>query len=487
MQLLDGKVILSASDLTGFLACEHLTQLELKAVRGLIERPVRDDPELDVLTRRGEEHELAHLARLKAEVGKVAEIRTTDRWTRADLEAAQADTVAAMRDGADVIYQATFFDGRWRGHADFLLRVDTPSDLGHWSYEVADTKLARRVKTSALLQMSNYSEHLTGLQGICPERMHVILGNGSTESFPVNDFAAYYRAVKARYEAAVAGPEQVTYPDPVEHCSVCRWQDVCIAKRREDDHLSLVAGMRRDNTRRLTAVGVGTVATLAGNGDSLSVEGIGDAVLQRLQQQARLQVQQRDTGQVTYELLAPEPGLGLSALPPPSAGDLFFDMEGDPFAADNGLEYLFGVVEITEGEPGFHAWWGHDEAGEKAAFAGVIDFGMGRLRAHPALHLHHYAAYEPNRLKSLMGRYATREEEVDRLLRGGVLVDLYQVVRQSVRVSQESYSIKKLEPLYNGTRQAAIADAASSIVAYEEWLKTGDQAQLEAIERYNEE
>jgi predicted RecB family nuclease len=486
MQLLDGEIILSASDLTGFLACEHLTQLEMKAVRGLVERPVRDDPELDVLTRRGEEHELTHLTRLKTQVGKVAEIRTTDRWTRADLEAAQAGTVAAMRDGAEVIYQATFFDGKWRGHADFLLRVDTPSDLGAWSYEVADTKLARRVKIAALLQMSNYSEHLTSLQGICPERMHVILGDGSTESFLVNDFAAYYRAMKARYEAAVAGPAEPTYPDPVEHCGVCRWQDVCVARRREDDHLSLVAGMRRDTTRRLTAGGVGTVATLAQSGDGLVVEGIGDAVLQRLQQQARLQVQQRDTGQVTYELLPPEPGLGLSALPPPSPGDLFFDMEGDPFASDNGLEYLFGVVEVAGG-PRFHAWWGHDEAGEKAAFEGFIDFAMDRLGADPDLHIYHYAAYEPGRLKSLMGRYATREEEVDRLLRGGVLVDLYQVVRQGVRVSQESYSIKKLEPLYNGTRKAAIADAGSSIVAYEEWLKTGDRAQLEAIERYNEE
>ena len=162
-------------------------------------------------------------------------------------------------------------------------------------------------------------------------------------------------------------------------------------------------------------------------------------------------------------------------------------MEGDPFAGEHGLEYLFGVVEVERGQSKFRAWWGHDAGEEKAAFEGFMDFVMERLEAFPDLHIYHYAAYEPNRLKSLMGRYGTREAEVDRLLRGGVLVDLYQVVRQSVRVSQESYSIKKLEPLYMGKREADIADAGSSIVAYEQWLESRNPALLESIERYNEE
>jgi predicted RecB family nuclease len=486
VHLLDGEIILSPTDLTGFLECEHLTQLELQAVRGLIERPIRDDPELDILTRRGGEHEQAHLDRLRAEGRTVCEIQSQGQ-SRADLLAREAETLAAMRSGIDVIYQATFFDGRWRGHADFLTKVATPSDIGAWSYEVADTKLARKVKTAALLQMANYSEQLARLQGVRPERMHVVLGSGVTESFRVDDFAAYYRAVKARYEAAVIGPPRATYPDPVDHCSVCRWQDVCKARRREDDHLSLVAGMRRDATRRLVDGGVSTVAQLAVMDPGAEVDRIGRAVLEKLRQQARLQVRQRETGVVEYEHLQPEPSLGLARLPAPSPGDLFFDMEGDPFAGDYGLEYLFGVVEVVDGQPKFHAWWGHNATEEKAAFEGFIDFAMERLEACPDLHVYHYAAYEPNRLKSLMGRYATREDEVDRLLRGGVLVDLYQVVRQSVRVSQESYSIKKLERLYMGERQADIADAGSSIVAYEQWLESRDPAKLESIERYNEE
>jgi uncharacterized protein len=486
MHLLDGEIVLSATDLTGFLECEHLTQLELKAVRGLIERPVRDDPELDILTRRGGEHEQAHLARLRGERRSVVEIRS-DGQSRADLLAREAETLAAMRSGAEVIYQATFFDGRCRGHADFLLRVEIPSDLGAWSYEVADTKLARKVKTAALLQMSNYSEQLHRLQGVYPERMHVVLGTDATESFPVRDFAAYYRAVKVRYEAAVLGPERETYPDPVDHCDVCRWRDVCLARRRVDDHLSLVAGMRRDVTLRLVDQGVSTVVGLAEMDPAVEVDRVGGGVLDRLRSQARLQLRQRDSGEVGYELLPPRPGLGLSLLPEPTPGDLFFDMEGDPFAGEHGLEYLFGVVEVEGGRSKFRAGWGHDATEEKAAFEGFMDFVMERLEAFPDLHIYHYAAYEPSRLKSLMGRYGTREAEVDRLLRGGVLVDLYQVVRQSVRVSQESYSIKKLEPLYMGKREADIADAGSSIVAYEQWLESRDPSLLESIERYNEE
>jgi len=177
MQLIDGTVVLSASDLTGFAACAHLTQLELAVTRGERTRPKRDDPLLGVLSRRGGEHEEQQLERLRAEGRTVVEI-TADSSTADGLRRAEADTLVAMRDGVDIVYQATFFDGRWRGHADFLLRVDRSSDLGAWSYEVADAKLARRVKAAAPPQMCCNSEHLARLQGLVPEHVHVLTGDG---------------------------------------------------------------------------------------------------------------------------------------------------------------------------------------------------------------------------------------------------------------------------------------------------------------------
>ena len=198
-------------------------------------------------------------------------------------------------------------------------------------------------------------------------------------------------------------------------------------------------------------------------------------------------------------MLLPGPGAsidrerGLATLPPPSPNDLFFDIEGDPYAFDDGLDYLFGVLE-TDGT--FHSFWSRDENGdftleaERRAFEQLMDFIVERLDADPSLHVYHYAAYEPTALKRLMGRYGTREDEVDRLLRGGVLVDLLRAVRQSLRASVESYSIKKMEQFYGFVREIDLRDAGSSIVAFEQWLELGDGERpsadhLDRIEAYN--
>ena len=392
-----------------------------------------------------------------------------------------------MRSGADVIYQATFFHGRWRGQADFLERVESPSELGDYSYEVMDTKLARHAKVGAILQTSNYSEHVTRLQGAKPERMHLILGDRTRLSYLVSDFGAYYRAVKRRLEGIVDKGHQpgTTYPDPVAHCAMCDWVEQCVERRIADDHLSLVAGMGRHQIERLREHGVTTLAGL-GALDATTVSGIGNQTLTKLHNQARLQLSQRETGEVSFELLPHEGDKrGLAALPEPSPGDLFFDMEGDPYVGVHGIEYLFGVTELVGDEQKYTAFWGHDDAGEKRAFEQFVDLVMQRLAADPALHIYHYAPYEPTAMKKLAGRHATRETELDALLRGGVFVDLYRVVRQGIRTSQDSYSIKKLEPFYMGQRETEVVGGAQSIEAYEEWLETTDQSILDDIEAYN--
>lgn len=174
----------------------------------------------------------------------------------AGLAAGEAATVAAMAAGAEVIYQATFFDGRWRGHPDFLFRVDAPSVRWPWSYEVGDAKLARRVKAAAILQTCSYSGHVERIQGSAPQQIHVVGGDFTTRSYRLADFAAYYRRVKTAFEAAVNAVADDAYTWPVAHCGVCRWAEVCDDRRRREDHLSLVAGMRRSQARKLAAAGL---------------------------------------------------------------------------------------------------------------------------------------------------------------------------------------------------------------------------------------
>src|ERR1700737_4533958 len=487
MQFLDGRLIVSPSDLTGFLECEHLTQQELAAARGEIERPERKDPELEVLTRRGLEHEARQLAELRTSHRRVVEFAFPE-GTIDGLTQAHAQTVAAMQEGADVIYQGTFFDGRWRCHPDFLLRVERPSKLGTYSYEVADAKLARKAKAAAVLQCCVYAEQVGVVQGVEPEHIQLILGDGSEEKLRLKDYGAYYRSVKRQFEETVFAPAMTTYPDPVDHCRICRWIDVCEARRRQDDHLCLVAGMRRDQTRRLNLAGIKTVAELGASPVDQSIQGINEMALTRLRQQARLQAEQRHSDTLPFEVLPPlGEHLGFQSLPAPTPDDLFFDIEGDPFVGDSGLEYLFGILEIGEGTPRHHAFWGHDPDEEQAAFEQVVDFLIERLNRNPDLHVYHYAPYEPNALKYLASSYATREAEVDRLLRGRVLVDLYRIVRQSVRIGTESYSLKELESLYPGNASPGTPDAAGSIVAYEDWLESRDQRLLDEIARYNED
>src|SRR5438270_1464143 len=400
MQFLEGQLIVSPSDLTGFLECEHLTQQELAAARGEMARPERDDRMLDMLSRRGLQHEGKHLAGFRAKGLKTVEFPFPE-GTIANLEKAHAETVAAMKAGAHIIYQGTFFDGRWRCHPDFLIRVERLSKLGDYSYEVADAKLARKAKAAAVLQCCVYSEQLAAIQGIDPEQFKLILGNNTEEDFRVKDYGAYYRSVKRRFEEAVLAPAVQTYPDPVDYCRTCRWIDVCELRRRQDDHLCLVAGMRRDQTRRLQLAGVPTMTALA-TSPVEPVQGINDQAIARLRRQAKLQVEREQVGQLTFEVLAPlGEHLGFQGLPAPTPADLFFDMEGDPFIGEDGLEYLFGITEMVEGSPQHHAFWAHDTQAEKRAFEEVMDVLTERLDRHPDLHVYHYAAYEPSALKWL--------------------------------------------------------------------------------------
>jgi predicted RecB family nuclease len=485
MEHAERQLIFSATDLINHLECTHLTHLNIEVALGRENlTPSRSDT-TDLVARKGDEYERSHLDRLAGEGREIVRIESEPglEGTRRGAR----ETVEAMRAGAEVIYQGVLFDGvRWRGYSDFLHRVERPSELGSFSYEVADTKLARRVKPYFLLQLCFYCELIEAIQGVQPARMHVVLGTRESQVFRVAEFAAYYRSVKRGFESIVGAGLSSTYPEPVEHCGVCRWEERCVAWREADEHLSLVARIQRSQRTRLVERGIETVTQLAAAEPADRPPRIGAVTFDGLRAQARLQMVKRTTGELRYELLAPAEECGFARLPQPSEGDVFFDMEGDPFF-DEGLEYLFGVVLLEAGGPQFRVFWATDRSSEKQAFEGFIDFVIERLEWFPDMHVYHYGPYEATAIKRLIGLHATREDEVDHLLRSEVLVDLHTVVRQGVRVGQPNYSIKSIEAFYMDKRDTEVAEGGDSIVAFERFLETGDRSLLDAIERYNED
>jgi predicted RecB family nuclease len=464
----------SASDLVGHLDCHHLTALDAAVARGTASKPKIWDPVLETLAERGRAHERQYLEKLKESGLSVVEIEGGGIST-----SQVAQTLDAMRAGTAIIYQGALLQGVWSGRADILRRVEVPSDLGAWSYEVIDTKLARETKGATVLQLSLYSELLAVAQGRAPEHMYVVTpGTGfEPEVYRTQSFGAYYRRVKKGLEQFMdgGGSQSTTYPEPNPHCELCAWRLPCDQRRRDDDHLCLVAGISKIQTNELRGHEVSTLATLAKMPLPLAwkPERGSAAPYERVREQARIQFDGRTAGKPLYETLAVEKGLGLSRLPSPSPGDVFFDLEGDPFVEDGGLEYLFGYAFEEEGLQ-YVGDWAVSRADEKRVFETFVDFAMARWEKYPDFHIYHYAPYEPSALKRLMGRYASREEEIDRMLRGQLFVDLYQAVRHAVRASIESYSIKEMEKFFGFNRATPLKDASRALANIQTALEIGD-------------
>lgn len=493
MKLTGQELRFAPTDLAHHLSCRHLTALETGVAVGDHKRPFLADPRLELLRHRGLEHEDAYLERLRSDGLQVEKL--SDHYEEKEAVARTRELMAA---GIDVIAQATLTHSRWLGRADVLLKVEAASDLGNWSYEVVDTKLAQDTKAGTVLQLCLYSHLLERAQGKRPEHAHVIKPGhlSEPESYRLDDFRAYFRLVRRQLEAAVPDSwlDRSTYPLPVPHCEVCSWWRKCKDRWQEDDHLCLVAGLGRQQEKELQSTWeISTLAELATLPVPLEQRPTRGSVetYERLHHQARLQLQARETGEPVFELLEREPDRGLARLPSPSSLDVFFDIEGDAFAGSQGREYLFGFVEAPRGaDAAYSALWGFSAEEEKANFEALIDEFIGRAEADRDFHIYHYNHYEPTAFKRLSGLYGTRQDELDRLLRGERFVDLYRIVRQGVRAGVESYSIKDLEPHYEFEREMPLKTASRGLRALEKALQLGrldalDEATHQEVEAYN--
>ena len=435
----------------------------------------------------GDEHEQRRLDQLRDEHSDVAVIGRPFPFTIENITAAAAQTRRAIDRGAPVIYQAAMFDGRFVGFADFLVRRDG-------QYQVSDTKLARSAKVTALLQIAAYADTLSHAGIPVAQEAELVLGNGTAVNYRVDELIPVYREQRARLQHLLdnhyAGGVPVRWED--ENVRACFRCPVCEEQVRAADDLLLVAGMRVTQRAKLLDAGITTLDELANH--TGPVDNVSARSLAKLVAQANLQVRQRDAGTPQFEVADPQP---LALLPNPDEGDLFFDFEGDPLwtadGVDWGLEYLFGVLEGGKSSA-FHPLWAHDRPDERKALIDFLALVAKRRKRFPNMHVYHYAAYEKTALLRLAGRHGVGEDDVDDLLRSGTLVDLYPIVRKSIRTGSESLSLKALEPLYMGSqlRSGDVTTAADSITQYARYSELRGNGEvdeaatvLKEIEDYN--
>ncbi|AEG42945.1 TM0106 family RecB-like putative nuclease [Isoptericola variabilis] len=523
----DGGPLLvhSAGDLVLAAECEFALLSRLDEVLGRV--PRRERPADEMLARTaavGQQHEERVLAELVGRFGRapggggpggVVAVEPPRRTSRDELVAAHARTLGAMEAGADVVYQASFFDGRFHGRADFLVREAVPDAVGQAGglrYAVWDTKLARREKVRAVLQLAAYADQLRSARIDPTEHAHLVLGTRTETHHLLAEVMPVFRARRERMLAVVdahlADEGPVEWGDPrFAACgSLARCPDCAEAAARARDVL-LVGGVYAPQRAVLAEAGLTTIDALAAATEPPS--GMPAARFERLRFQAALQLgTEPGDGRVRYEVESEDgPQVAelrwavvdrepIDRLPAPSPGDVFFDFEGDPLWTDAageapsggfGLDYLFGWVTREpddEGRPAFTGLWADDPAEERRALVTFVDWLTERRRRWPDLHVYHYADYERAHLLSIAARHGVYEDEVDQLLRDGVLVDLWNVVRPSLRVSDRSRSIKKLEPLYMADDPAreGVKDAASSVVEYAEYTALRDAGRLEEAE-----
>ncbi|WP_068277329.1 TM0106 family RecB-like putative nuclease [Aldersonia kunmingensis] len=492
MFLLDDTVIYSASDLAHAARCEFGLLRTLDGKLGRI--PVAAEPPDPMLERTaalGYAHERRQLDRFREQFGDGVVEVGRPATTREALSAAGAATLAYAHSGTDVIYQGCFFDGRFLGFCDFLVR-----DGEH--YTVYDTKLARQAKVEALLQLAAYAEALSA-NGIEPAPVvRLLLGDGTESEHVLGEIAPVHAARRRRLieilDTRLSEPRFIEWSDQrYQACGAC---ESCTPEIEANRDLLLVAGMRATSWERLANAGITTIDALATA--TGPVPDLAERSFRNLKAQAEIQLRSEDSGTTKFDVFNAD---ALAALPPADPGDIFFDFEGDPLwtesvSPDWGIEYLFGVVELgADEDPAFRPFWAHDRAAERAALVDFLDYVTTRRRKYPNMHIYHYAPYEKTALLRLAGRHGVGEEIVDDLLRGNVLVDLYPIVRNSIRVGARSYSLKKLEPLYMGDRLRAgdVTNAADSVVAYADYCAARDSGEtdradeiLRDIADYNE-
>ncbi len=501
MRTVNGKILFSTSDLVNFSRCPHVTVTDLHALSdfSLLSRRAEPSDYLQLIQENGRKHELECWNELRKKYKTVLELDNS-----LSSEDRINATTEAMEKGVGIVFQGALQSEQFTARPDFIVKTDVPSKLGNFSYEVKDSKLSKIAKADSVLQLMHYSDVVSEMQGLLPKNAYLILGDKLEKKFDVKNYFFYFINLKKRFlNFFYKKHDRKEVPLPCSHCDICHWRDHCNQSRTQSDHLVQVARITRDQIIKFNKVGISTMQNLATIPKEKNIPDMGRTIFLRLQQQAALQVKSREQGDTPmYELiLKDERGIrsnagdliedyGFDRLPHPEAGDLFFDIEGDPLL-DEKLEYLFGIFYSLDQVDKYQSFWALSLADEKKTFTELLKFLEEHFKKFPKAHIYHYAPYEKDALRRLSNKYNIGQIFVDNLLRKKKLVDLYQIVRESLRISEPRYSIKNLEKFYRekmGERTDSVSNGSDSVIFFEMWRESGENENsqlLKDIEQYN--
>lgn len=340
-----------------------------------------------------------------------------------NLERAFAETLALMKEGHEGIYQGVLLVDDLAGVPDLLVKLPGDSRIGGHHYTVGDVKLSRHARSDQALQVALYAHLLETIQGVKPDRVFLVLGDGRKEWIPIEDLGGVFAQALVDLEA-LRRQERPTEPFFKTDCDGCPWRGVCIPALEASDDLSLLPGMTPSRRSALRGAGVGSIEALAAaKPETLAARaGLETRTLIPLKRQAKAVKQGKP-----IRLGAAKPPKG----PPALLVTAFENLEGD------GHTFLLTISFVDSAEePRTATLWAENFADEKALYEKVL-VAFARRPHAPVYHFGRAASWQLARME---GRYGTGGAGLHALHR---MTDTALLVRRGAALPVRRYDLEE--------------------------------------------
>ena len=480
------KNLYSPTMLKKYLSCKYIIFNEINEKK-LNLKKIAFNTNDKLRLERGNDHEREYLKELRKKYKKVIDLKNSEKTKEEKI----SKTIQAMKEGWDVIHGGWLKKDKWSGEFDFLiLNKENKSKFGDYSYEIIDTKYSNKPKPDHIIQLGMYTYMLENTQGALPKHFTIVLKNMIHESVQVNQVNEFFKIHRENYENFVIKNLDKQKPEKCNFCNVCEWSDECEKIWIKQDNLNQIGGLNKIHLKKLLELKIDTATKLSKQDTNKIIKGFRKEISYKLITQAKLQKEYQKTNIPVH---LPNPNnldnlKGFNLLPEPSKCDLYFDIESiEDHVYPGGLEYLLGMYFIENGKENFKTLWSHNKNEEKKNLIEFFDFTKAHFKKYPNSKIYHYGSYEITALLKLTSFHKAKGIEYDHYLNLDKFVNLLEVNRQGLFISENSYSLKNIEKFYEFKREGDVQKGDVSQEYYIEWLETQDQNFLDEIESYNKQ